>query len=108
MCRDFIQKHSCPRGAHCTFAHSKAEMDKYRAKSRQTNGPILPSMSTSSNNMSSSITVPSTNSLPIFTSTNSANVIRPAPPQILSLWNPQQQAQGSHLIQELPQQHHHQ
>ena len=69
MCRDFIQKHSCPRGVHCTFAHSKAEMDKFRAKSRQTTGP-----------------------LPVFPS---PNLIRP-------LWN------QSHLVQEVPQQHHHQ
>lgn len=78
MCRDFMQKHSCPRGVHCTFAHSKAEMDKYRAKSRQPNG---------------SMAAPPP--LPVFTS---PNLIRP-------LWNPPNQ---SHMIQEVPQQHHHQ
>ncbi|XP_074655486.1 uncharacterized protein LOC141909054 [Tubulanus polymorphus] len=35
MCRDYIQKNSCPRGAICTFAHSDDEMEKYRAKSKR-------------------------------------------------------------------------
>ena len=40
--RDFVQKQTCPRGVHCTFAHSKGEMDKYRAKNRHPNGSLLP------------------------------------------------------------------
>lgn len=108
MCRDFIQKQSCPRGVHCTFAHSKAEMDKYRLKSRHPNGSILPLSSSNSNIPQLPPAAPS-GPLPIFTSTNGANLIRPIPPPILSLWNPQQQAQQpQHLIQEVPQQHHHQ
>ena len=35
MCRDFEQKQSCPRGASCTFAHSKQEMDRYRARNKK-------------------------------------------------------------------------
>ncbi|CAF0953205.1 unnamed protein product [Didymodactylos carnosus] len=31
LCRDHIQKGACPRGIHCTYAHSKQEMDKFRA-----------------------------------------------------------------------------
>jgi hypothetical protein len=105
MCRDFIQKQSCPRGVHCTFAHSKGEMDKYRSKNRHPNGSLLPL--TSSTNIPPPILPPPTSvPLPIFASTNGANLIRPIPPPILPLWNPQQQAQ--HLIQEIPQQHHHQ
>ncbi|CAF4656706.1 unnamed protein product [Rotaria sp. Silwood1] len=111
MCRDFVQKQSCPRGVHCTFAHSKGEMDKYRAKSRHSNGSILPLSSSNSNApVPSSTHLPPTGPLPIFTSTNGANLIRPMPPAILPLWNPQQQhqqQQTQHIIQEMPQQHHH-
>lgn len=32
LCRDVAQRGSCPRGAHCTFAHSQEEMDRYRAR----------------------------------------------------------------------------
>ncbi|KAL3191888.1 hypothetical protein MRX96_059393 [Rhipicephalus microplus] len=32
LCRDVVQRGSCPRGAHCTFAHSQEEMDRYRAR----------------------------------------------------------------------------
>ncbi|XP_075736350.1 uncharacterized protein LOC119160958 isoform X18 [Rhipicephalus microplus] len=28
LCRDVVQRGSCPRGAHCTFAHSQEEMDR--------------------------------------------------------------------------------
>lgn len=28
LCRDVAQRGSCPRGAHCTFAHSQEEMDR--------------------------------------------------------------------------------
>ncbi|XP_064649057.1 roquin-1-like isoform X2 [Lineus longissimus] len=35
MCRDFIQKKTCPRGVNCTFAHSEDEMERYRAKNRR-------------------------------------------------------------------------
>lgn len=108
MCRDFVQKQSCPRGVHCTFAHSKAEMDKYRAKSRHSNGPIL-SVTSSNHNVSPShptLHPTTTGPLPIFTSTNATNLIRPMPPTLMPLWNPQQQSQ--HIVQELPQQHHHQ
>lgn len=117
MCRDFVQKQTCPRGVHCTFAHSKAEMDKYRAKSRHTNGSTLPLTSSTTNapNLAAP-PLPSqapqhAGSLPIFTSTNGTNLIRPMPPAILPLWNPQQQQQPqqqTHLVQEIPQQHHHQ
>ncbi|CAF1376787.1 unnamed protein product [Rotaria sordida] len=110
MCRDFVQKQSCPRGVHCTFAHSKIEMDKYRAKSRYSNGPILPLSSSSNNNIPAlppPNSQPPTGPLPIFTSTNGANLIRPIPPTLLPLWNPQQQQQQQHVIQEIPQQHHH-
>ncbi len=100
MCRDFIQKQSCPRGVHCTFAHSKAEMDKHRAKNRHPNGSIL-SLSSSTTNIPPP--PPSSGPLPIFASTNGGNLIRPIPPPILPLWNPQQQH-----MQEIPQQHHHQ
>ena len=111
MCRDFVQKQSCPRGAHCTFAHSKAEMDKYRAKIRHPNGTMLPLTSSSTNVPPPSFPPPPPTSapagpLPLFASTNGANLIRPIPPPILPLWNPQQQS--SHLMQEIPQQHHHQ
>ncbi len=107
MCRDFVQKQSCPRGVHCTFAHSKSEMDKYRAKNRHPNGSML-SLTSSTTNIPPPPPPPS-GSLPIFASTNGANLIRPIPPPILPLWNPQQQQQATqHLIQEIPQQHHHQ
>jgi hypothetical protein len=99
MCRDFIQKQSCPRGVHCTFAHSKAEMDKHRAKNRHPNGSIL-SLSSSTTNIPPP--PPSSGPLPIFASTNGGNLIRPIPPSILPLWNPQQQH-----MQEIAQQHHH-
>ena len=107
MCRDFAQKQSCPRGAHCTFAHSKAELDKYRCKNRPSNGLILPIASSNLN-----VATPSSYSapaapLPIFTSTNGNHLLRPIAPTILPLWNPQQQ-QTQHFIQEVPQQHHHQ
>ena len=105
MCRDFIQKHSCPRGLHCTFAHSKAEMDKYRAKNRHPNGALLP-IASSTNLVPSSTPA---GSLPMYASANNANLSRPIPPSILPLWNAQQQQQQqSHLMQEIPQQHHHQ
>lgn len=105
MCRDFVQKQSCPRGVHCTFAHSKSEMDKYRAKNRHSNGSILPiSSSTTTTNLPPS--QPSSVSLPMFATNNASNIIRPIHPPILPLWNPQQQTQ--HLLQEIPQQHHHQ
>lgn len=29
MCRDILQKNSCPRGANCNFAHSEDELEKY-------------------------------------------------------------------------------
>jgi RING finger/CCCH-type zinc finger protein len=29
MCRDLTLKGSCPRGTHCTFAHSEEELEKY-------------------------------------------------------------------------------
>ncbi|CAF1437733.1 unnamed protein product [Rotaria magnacalcarata] len=105
MCRDFVQKQSCPRGVHCTFAHSKAEMDKYRAKSRHSNGPVLTTNS-SNNNSPSQPTLHTTTAgpLPIFTTVNGANLIRPMPPTLLPLWNPQQ---SQHVVQEIPQQHHH-
>lgn len=32
LCRDVAQRGSCPRGAHCTFAHSQEEMDRHRAR----------------------------------------------------------------------------
>jgi hypothetical protein len=105
MCRDFVQKQSCPRGAHCTFAHSKGEMDKYRAKSRHPNGSLLPLTSSSTNAPLPPPPPISTGGLPIYSSTNGANLIRPIPAPILPLWNPQQ---SQHLIQEIPQQHHHQ
>ncbi|XP_077506264.1 RING finger and CCCH-type zinc finger domain-containing protein roquin isoform X3 [Amblyomma americanum] len=35
LCRDVIQRGSCPRGAHCTFAHSQEEMDSRVFYSRQ-------------------------------------------------------------------------
>ncbi|CAF1357655.1 unnamed protein product [Adineta steineri] len=108
MCRDFVQKQSCPRGVHCTFAHSKAEMDKYRAKSRHPNGSLLPLTTTNTNaSLAAPPSIP-TNNLPIYPSTNNVNLIRPIPPSILPMWNPQQQQQQQqHLIQEIPQQHHH-
>ncbi|CAF1653925.1 unnamed protein product, partial [Adineta ricciae] len=102
MCRDFVQKQSCPRGIHCTFAHSKAEMDKYRAKNRPPNGSTLPLTSTNTN---SSFPPPqNTTGLPLYSPANNTNLVRPIPPPILPLWNPQQ---SQHLIQEVPQQHHH-
>lgn len=107
MCRDFIQKNSCPRGVHCTFAHSKAEMDKYRAKSRHPNSFILP-LTTSTNTIPTTATQQTT-TLPMFSSTNPNNLLRPIPPQttILPIWN-QQQQQQTNPINDLPQQHHHQ
>ncbi|XP_040068352.1 roquin-1 isoform X2 [Ixodes scapularis] len=30
LCRDLAQRGSCPRGVHCTFAHSQDEVDRYR------------------------------------------------------------------------------
>lgn len=36
LCRDVAQRGSCPRGAHCTFAHSQEEMDRHRARRRTT------------------------------------------------------------------------
>jgi hypothetical protein len=108
MCRDFIQKQTCPRGVHCTFAHSKGEMDKFRAKSRHSNGVIIP-LASSSINAPPSLPPPPPSApagpLPIFASTNGANLIRPIPPP---LWNSQQQQQQQHLMQDIPQQHHHQ
>ena len=106
MCRDFVQKQSCPRGVHCTFAHSKSEMDKYRAKNRHSNGSILPLSSSATNILPPP--PPPSGPLPMFTATNGSNVIRPIPPPILPLWNPQQQHATQHLLQEIPQQHHHQ
>lgn len=32
LCRDVAQRGSCPRGTHCTFAHSQEEMDRHRAR----------------------------------------------------------------------------
>ena len=29
MCRDIIQKSTCPRGANCNFAHSEEELERY-------------------------------------------------------------------------------
>lgn len=102
MCRDFVQKQSCPRGVHCTFAHSKSEMDKYRAKNRHsTNGSMLP-LSSSSNNIPPQPSS-STGPLPIFAGNNPGNILRPIHPPVLPMWNPQQQQ-----LQDIPQQHHHQ
>ena len=28
MCRDFLERRSCPRAASCTFAHSEEELEK--------------------------------------------------------------------------------
>ncbi|XP_060069767.1 roquin-2-like [Ylistrum balloti] len=36
MCRDFLQKNSCPRSSNCTFAHSQEELDKYRSRTKKT------------------------------------------------------------------------
>ncbi|CAH1787534.1 unnamed protein product [Owenia fusiformis] len=44
-CRDYMAKTMCPRGALCTFAHSKEELEKYRAKSRRM-GPRPPDAAT--------------------------------------------------------------
>ncbi|KAL3858183.1 hypothetical protein ACJMK2_012788 [Sinanodonta woodiana] len=41
MCRDFLEKAKCPRGASCTFAHSEEELEKYRQKNRKTSRPGL-------------------------------------------------------------------
>lgn len=79
-------------------------MDKYRAKNRHPNGSIL-SLTTSNTNIPPPAP-PSSGPLPIFASTNGASLLRPIPAPILPLWNPQQQNQ--HLIQDMPQQHHHQ
>lgn len=38
MCRDLTQKGSCPRGANCTFAHSRDEMERYRARNKKFGG----------------------------------------------------------------------
>ncbi|OWF52583.1 uncharacterized protein LOC110447554 [Mizuhopecten yessoensis] len=35
MCRDFLQKNTCPRAANCTFAHSQEELDKYRSRTKK-------------------------------------------------------------------------
>ncbi|KAH3890671.1 uncharacterized protein LOC127852601 [Dreissena polymorpha] len=35
MCRDFLERRNCPRGASCTFAHSEEELEKYRQKSKR-------------------------------------------------------------------------
>ncbi|XP_047135628.1 roquin-1 isoform X1 [Hydra vulgaris] len=32
MCRDIIQKNTCPRGANCNFAHSEEELERYRKR----------------------------------------------------------------------------
>jgi RING finger/CCCH-type zinc finger protein len=29
LCRDFLERGSCPRATSCTFAHSEEELDKY-------------------------------------------------------------------------------
>lgn len=107
MCRDFIQKQSCPRGAHCTFAHSKVEMDKYRAKNRHPNGSTLSLAPTNPSQQQ----LPSSSTVQMFSQTNpSSNLIRPSHPPMMPIWNQQQQPpqqQTQHFIQEIPQQHHH-
>lgn len=42
-CRDLAVKRICPRGTSCTFAHSEAELEKYRLRSRKnsTKTPIV-------------------------------------------------------------------
>ncbi|XP_069120187.1 uncharacterized protein [Argopecten irradians] len=35
MCRDFLQKNTCPRAANCTFAHSQEELEKYRSRTKK-------------------------------------------------------------------------
>lgn len=32
MCRDILNKSSCPRGSNCNFAHTEEELDKYRKR----------------------------------------------------------------------------
>lgn len=32
MCRDIIQRNSCPRGTNCNFAHSEEELERYRKR----------------------------------------------------------------------------
>jgi len=104
MCRDFIQKQSCPRGAHCTFAHSKVEMDKYRAKNRHPNGSILSLAPTNLSQQQQQQQQSTTSStLQMFSQSNPPNLIRPMMPT----WNQQPQQQTQHFMQELPQQHHH-
>lgn len=43
MCRDLVQRGTCPRGGNCTFAHSQDELEKYRARNKRLGkGQFLP------------------------------------------------------------------
>ena len=43
MCRDLVQRGTCPRGGNCTFAHSPDELEKYRARNKRLGkGQFLP------------------------------------------------------------------
>lgn len=51
MCRDILQRNSCPRGSNCNFAHSEEEVERYRKRRNMvkpattpiTNGQFPPS-----------------------------------------------------------------
>lgn len=54
LCRDVAQRGSCPRGAHCTFAHSQEEMDRYRARRPPRTSVDMPKPSGSNDGMTPS------------------------------------------------------
>lgn len=54
LCRDVAQRGSCPRGAHCTFAHSQEEMDRYRARRPPRTSVDMPKPSGSNDGMTAS------------------------------------------------------
>lgn len=43
MCRDILQRNTCPRGANCNFAHSEDEVERYRKRRNIPGGkPLTP------------------------------------------------------------------
>ncbi|CAF0928869.1 unnamed protein product [Didymodactylos carnosus] len=109
MCRDFTQKGSCPRNLHCTFAHSKQEMDKFRARNRRT-CPQLQTQPTTTTIKQQLLPSPTPvqqyqSSLPlapqVLTTTNPLNGLKPWPRTV------QIQPQTDNFLAQQQQHYHH-